>query len=82
MPVIEIAATLEVTTPTFSAGIPPTGSTGAGLAGAVAVIDPATDLTAFTTTDLLDAYTGAVIAADLPAAGVRRTDRRGDRFGF
>ena len=47
MPVIEIAATLEVTTPTFSAGIPPAG-TGAGLAGAVTVtaVDGVADVAA------------------------------------
>ncbi len=69
MAVIEITATLEVTTPTFSAGIPSTGS-GADVHYAVAVIDPATDLTSFTATDLLDAYTGEVIAADLPRSAM------------
>lgn len=63
MPVIEIAATLEVTTPTFSAGIPPAG-TGAAVHYAVAVIDPATDLTAFTTTDVLDPITWATVVPD------------------
>lgn len=47
MPVIEIAATLEVTTPTFSAGIPP-AATAAGLAGAVTVtaVDGVADVAA------------------------------------
>lgn len=46
------------------------GGSGADVHYAVAVIDPATDLTAFTTVDVLDAYTGAVIAADFARASM------------